>query len=217
VNVNVTLLFAVARYEQVIDAYLGGLESRLHAGLPVEGIHSVASFFVSRVDAKADALLPAGSTLRGRVGIANAQSAYATFRAAFRGPRWRRLASLGATPQRPLWASTATKDPGYRDVMYLEELALPDTIVTVPEATLRAFADHGTADPDARRNVGFAPATMAAVEAAVDLGAITTDLETEGVDAFCSSYRQLRDCIDARTPGLQTNSGRAPLEARTAD
>ena len=119
VNVNVTLLFAVARYEEVIEAYLRGLESRFHSGLPVAGIHSVASFFVSRVDAKADALLPADSGLRGHVGIANAQTAYGSYRAAFRGARWRRLAALGATPQRPLWASTATKDPSYRDVMYL--------------------------------------------------------------------------------------------------
>jgi transaldolase len=202
VNVNITLLFSVDRYEQVIEAYLRGLEARFHSGQPLDGIRSVASFFVSRVDAKADASLPEGSPLRGRVAIANARTAYGAYLAAFSGPRWQRLEARGAAPQRPLWASTATKDPAYRDVMYLEQLALPDSILTVPEPTLLAFADHGAPDP---AEPDGAPA------AAVDLAAITGELEHEGVAAFCDSYRQLLACIEKRARGLQADAGRAPL------
>ena len=143
VNVNITLLFSLARYEQVIDAYLAGLERRLEAGERVDAISSVASFFVSRVDAKADPLLPAGSELRGRVAIANAHRAYARYRERFADDRWLALREAGARPQRPLWASTGTKDPSYSDVLYVEELIAPEVINTMPEATLRAFADHG--------------------------------------------------------------------------
>ena len=150
VNVNVTLLFSVARYEQVIDAYVAGLERRVAAGQPVDAIASVASFFVSRVDAKADALLPAGSDLRGRVAIANARRAYGRYRDRFADERWLALRDAGARPQRPLWASTGTKDPAYSDVLYVEQLIAPDVINTMPEATLRAFADHG----DATRGFG---------------------------------------------------------------
>ena len=155
VNVNVTLLFSVARYEQVIDAYVTGLERRVAAGEPVDAIASVASFFVSRVDAKADAVLPDGSDLRGRVAIANAHRAYGRYRERFADDRWRPLASAGAHPQRPLWASTGTKDPAYSDVLYVEQLIAPEVINTMPEATLRAFADHGDVgralDVDARQ------------------------------------------------------------------
>ena len=153
VNVNVTLLFSVDRYEQVIDAYLAGLERRIHAGEPVGAIASVASFFVSRIDAKADAVLPADSPLRGRVAIANAHRAYARYRARFTDRRWLALERAGAHPQRPLWASTGTKDPAYSDVLYVEQLIAPGVINTMPEATLSAFADHGTvgAEIDRRR------------------------------------------------------------------
>ena len=208
VNVNVTLLFAVDRYRQVIEAYLRGLERRVRAREPVADIRSVASFFVSRVDAKADARLPADSPLRGRVALANAHAAYGRFREAFAGPRWGRLAELGAAPQRPLWASTAPKDPAYRDVVYLEELALPESILTVPQPTLEAFADHGSprgAPPAAR-----AARTLARVAAAVDLGAITSELEREGVEAFDDSYRELLACIESRARGL-----RRPAAAKT--
>ena len=154
INVNVTLLFSVARYEQVIDAYLTGLERRARRGEPIDAIASVASFFVSRVDAKTDTLLPEGSDLRGRVAIANARLAYARYRDRFSDRRWLALRRAGAHPQRPLWASTATKDPGYSDVLYVEELIAADVINTMPEATLRAFADHG----DAGRAFDRAPA-----------------------------------------------------------
>ena len=199
VNVNVTLLFSVARYEQVIDAYLTGLERRASRGDPIDAIASVASFFVSRVDAKTDALLPAGSDLRGRVAIANARLAYARYRDRFSDPRWLALREAGAHPQRPLWASTATKDPAYSDVLYVEELIAPDVINTMPEATLRAFADHG----DASR--AFDPSSTAAEEtlrraadAGIDLAAVTAELEREGVRSFCDSYRDLLACIETK-------------------
>jgi transaldolase len=196
INVNVTLLFSVARYEQVIDAYLAGLERRASRGEPVDAIASVASFFVSRVDAKTDALLPEGSDLRGRVAIANARLAYARYRDRFSDRRWLALREAGAHPQRPLWASTATKDPAYSDVLYVEELIAPDVINTMPEATLRAFADHGDA---ARAFDTSATETLRrAEEAGVDLAGVTSELEREGVRAFCDSYRDLLACIETK-------------------
>jgi transaldolase len=197
VNVNVTLLFSVARYEQVIDAYVAGLERGAARGHPVDAIASVASFFVSRVDAKTDALLPADSALRGRVAIANAHRAYRRYRDRFADERWLALREAGARPQRPLWASTGTKDPDYSDVLYVEELIAPGVINTMPEATLRAFADHG----DATR--GFGESTGADVlsraeDAGVDLAAITADLERDGVRSFCASYQELLDCIETK-------------------
>ena len=174
VNVNVTLLFSVARYEQVIDAYVRGLERRVAAGEPVDAIASVASFFVSRVDAKADALLPAGSELRGRVAIANAQRAYGRYRARFADERWAALRAAGAHPQRPLWASTGTKDPAYSDVLYVEELIAPDVINTMPAATLRAFADHGEASRALGESTSAAEQILRdAEDAGIDLAAIT--------------------------------------------
>lgn len=200
VNVNVTLLFAVSRYEQVIEAYIRGLERRARADEPLTGISSVASFFVSRVDAKADGRLPEGSPLRGRIGIANARAAYGVYEERFAGPRWDRLAGLGARPQRPLWASTAPKDPAYRDVVYLEQLALPGTILTVPEATLHAFADHG--DLSRMEAFDLQAAERALRDAPVDLAAITSELEREGVEAFCRSYGELLDAIAQRIEDL---------------
>ena len=198
VNVNVTLLFSVDRYEQVIDAYVAGLERRIQAGEPVGAIASVASFFVSRIDAKADAVLPADSPLRGRVAIANAHRAYARYRARFSDRRWLALERAGAHPQRPLWASTGTKDPAYSDVLYVEGLIAPGVINTMPEATLRAFADHGTVGAELTADAGAAEATLReASEAGVDLEAITRELERAGVRAFCDSYRELLSRIDA--------------------
>ena len=199
INVNVTLLFSVARYEQVIDAYLAGLERRVGAGDPIGAVASVASFFVSRVDAKADAVLANDSDLRGRVAIANARVAYARYRERFSGPRWLALREAGARPQRPLWASTATKDPAYSDVLYVERLIAADVITTVPAATLRAFADHGDAtsafDPSARTS----EETLRRARAeGIDLAAVTAELEREGVRAFRDSYRDLLACIERR-------------------
>jgi transaldolase len=200
INVNVTLLFSVDRYEQVIEAYLTGLERRVAEGAGIDSLRSVASFFVSRVDGKVDPQLDASSALRGRVAIANARRAYARYRARFAGERWQRLHQRGAMPQRPLWASTGTKDPAYSDVLYVEELIAPDVINTMPEATLLAFADHGEVsafDPD--------PAEVTLAEAAaagIELRAITAELEREGVAAFCASYDQLLRCIEAKAARL---------------
>jgi transaldolase len=211
VNVNVTLLFSLARYEQVIDAYLAGLERRLAAGQPVGTIASVASFFVSRVDAKADALLPAGSELRGQLAIANARSAYGRYRERFADDRWRVLRDAGARPQRPLWASTGTKDPAYSDVLYVEELVAPDGINTMPESTLHAFADHGDATRDFTDSIAAAADTLRRAEReGVDLAAITSQLEREGVRAFCDSYHDLLGCIEIK---LQRT---APVESATS-
>jgi transaldolase len=203
VNVNVTLLFSVERYEQVIDAYLAGLERRVSRGEPVDAISSVASFFVSRVDARADSLLAPDSALRGRVAIANAHRAYGRYRERFTDERWRALEGAGARPQRPLWASTGTKDPAYSDVLYVEELIAPGVVNTMPEATLRAFADHG----DARRVLSESTAAAEEVlrdagRAGIDVAAITAQLEREGVQSFCASYRELIDCIQTTTSRL---------------
>jgi transaldolase len=198
-NVNVTLLFSVARYEQVIDAYLAGLERRVAAEQPIDGISSVASFFVSRVDTKVDAMLPAGSELRGRAAIANAHRAYARYRERFSDERWLVLRGAGARPQRPLWASTGTKDPSYSDVMYVEELIAPDVVNTMPEATLRAFADHGEITRTLGDDTSAAEETLGrAAKSGVDLDVVTAQLEREGVRSFCDSYNELLACIEAK-------------------
>ena len=197
-NINITLLFSLARYEQVIDAYVAGLERRVRARQPVDTIASVASFFVSRVDVKADPLLPADSDLRGRVAIANAHRAYARYRERFADARWLALRDAGARPQRPLWASTGTKDPSYSDVLYVEELIAPDVVNTMPEATLRAFADHGNVS-HVGSDAGAAEETLRRAEAAgIDLAAITAELEREGVRSFCDSYHDLLSCVETK-------------------
>jgi transaldolase len=203
VNVNITLLFSVARYEQVIDAYVSGLERRIRDGLPIDAIASVASFFVSRIDAKTDALLPEHSELRGQVAIANAQRAYARYRERFSDERWLAVQRAGGQSQRPLWASTGTKDPAYSDVLYVEQLIAPDVINTMPEATLRAFADHG--DIGAALNADAAHAEQLLRDAAgagVDLDAITTQLERDGVRSFCDSYHALLARIETVLPRI---------------
>jgi transaldolase len=210
VNVNITLLFSLARYEQVIDAYLAGLERRVAAGERIDGISSVASFFVSRVDAKADPLLPAGSDLRGRVAIANAHRAYARYRERFADERWLALREAGAGPQRPLWASTGTKDPTYSDVLYVEELIAPEVINTMPEATLRAFADHGNVGRALSVDAQAAAARLVrAGDVGIDLAVITTELEREGVSSFCDSYHQLLHCIEAKKARIAAAGGNA--------
>jgi transaldolase len=218
VNVNVTLLFSVGRYEQVIDAYIRGLERRLAAGEPLDSIASVASFFVSRVDTKVDPLLPEDSRIRGRVAIANARLAYARYLDRFSehpclaDDRWLALREAGAQPQRPLWASTATKDPTYSDVLYVEKLIAPDAVNTMPEVTLRAFADHGEVEP-ALPIAGAAHATLRRLrDASIDLEAVTSELEREGVRSFCDSYHELLSCIRARVETLSVGD-EAPAHA----
>jgi transaldolase len=192
VNVSVTLLFAVGRYEEVIDAYLHGLDARAEAGEPLGEIASVASFFRSRIDTKVDAQLPADSELRGRVAVGNARVAYQRYLAKFSGPAWETLQRSGAKPQRPLWASTGTKDTHYSDVLYVSELVGPDVVNTMPEQTLRAFADHGEVARTVDAHFALADEIVAAVgRAGVDVDRITTELEREGVHSFCDSYHQL--------------------------
>jgi len=206
ISVNVTLLFAVERYGEVIEAFLTGLERRLDAGRPVTAVASVASFFVSRVDGKVDPLLdrlgdPHG--LRGRIAIANACAAYRLFECSLGTPRWDRLAKAGARPQRPLWASTSTKDPRYADVHYVEALVAPRTVNTLPPETFAAYRDHGR--PAVRIGEGMleAPAQLQALAAlGIDLAAITRELETDGVAKFAASYASLLTGIEAKAGAL---------------
>lgn len=190
VDVNVTLLFGRERYRAVAEAYIAGLEERAAAGEPVAGIASVASFFVSRIDSKVDAALPEGSPLRGAAAVANAKLAYVdVFQPAFSGPRWEALAAAGARPQRALWASTSTKNPSYPATMYVDPLIGPDTVNTVPDATLEAFRTDGTPGRTVDQGVDDARATLAAIaEHGVDLDAVTAQLEDEGVAAFAKAY-----------------------------
>ena len=216
VNVNITLLFSVDLYRRVIDAYLGGLERRLKARQPLERLHSVASFFVSRVDNEVDKRLAeraaaAGDpaerrrleALLGRAAVANAQLAYAAFQAAVAAPRWAALRARGATVQRPLWASTSTKNPKYSDTMYVDGLIGPDTVNTMPLVTLRAFADHGTPARTIDRGLDEARALLAEVErCGVSLGQVTDLLVVDGVKKFADSYHTLLAALEAKRDQL---------------
>jgi len=208
VNVNVTLLFSVERYEQVMEAYLSGLERRQRAGEPLAGVASVASFFVSRVDTKADAKLLPDSPLRGKVAIANAGRAYGRYLRRFAGERWERLRDGGAREQRPLWASTGTKNPSYSDVLYVEELIVRGVVNTMPEQTLRAFAEHGQLRQPLDTRLDEAEEVLAAAAAAgLDLPTITAELERESVQSFCDSYGQLLACIETKISKLVNGAG----------
>jgi transaldolase len=202
INVNVTLLFSVERYAEVIEAFLAGLERRLQRGLPLASIASVASFFVSRVDGKVDPLLDGmgiGAPLRGKAAIANACMAYQLFERSLAQPRWKGLAALGAQPQRPLWASTSTKDPRYPDTYYVEALVAPQTVNTLPPETLEAYRDHGNPAVRIQEGVAAAAAQLQALaRAGIDLAQVTRELEEEGVEKFAASYRSLLAAIDAK-------------------
>ncbi len=213
VSVNVTLIFSLARYREVMDAYMSGLERRVAAGQPLDVLRSVASFFVSRVDNKVDAAiearlatLPAGATeradleaARGKAAVANARLAYAAYLETIATPRWKSLAQRGAHVQRPLWASTSTKNPAYRDVLYVEELIGPDTVNTMPPATLTAFNDHGVVEARIGRDLDAAHRLFARLpELGVPLGTLIDQLEPEGVTAFEKSYAQLLGTLATR-------------------
>lgn len=203
VNVNITLLFSVDRYQRVIDAYLSGLAARADAGEPIEGVSSVASFFLSRIDAKVDARLADDSPLRGRVALASARVAYQRYRAKFTGAEWERLRARGARTQRPLWASTGTKNPAYPDTLYVSELIGPDVVSTMPDHTLRAFADHGETSRTVDADADASERTLAdATAAGIDLASVTTELEREGVRSFCDSYHQLLECIESKLESM---------------
>ncbi|MGH3274745.1 MAG: transaldolase [Streptosporangiaceae bacterium] len=208
ISVNVTLIFSLARYGEVIDAFMAGLEGAAAAGLDLAGIASVASFFVSRVDTEVDARLdkigtPAALELRGQAGIANARLAYELFEQTLATPRWQALASQGARRQRPLWASTSTKNPAYRDTMYVTDLVAPGVVNTMPEATLRAIADHGDVRGDTIR--GTYAASRRLFEELVSLGVSYDDvvavLEDEGVAKFGVSWNQLLETITTEMAG----------------
>jgi transaldolase/glucose-6-phosphate isomerase len=214
VSVNVTLIFAVSRYEEVARAYMEGLERRVKRGAPISSIASIASFFVSRVDTAVDALLPESSPLRGRAGIANSKIAYARFRELFSSERWRALATKGARLQRVLWASTSTKNPVYRDVRYIEELIGPDTVNTVPQSTLHAFLDHGRVRASLAEDIpGARRALDELAKAGVDLAAVCERLLNEGVASFVKASAQLQACVESRREAIVAS---APERMRTA-
>jgi transaldolase len=199
ISVNVTLIFSLERYRAVTDAYLSGLEKRVANGGSVEGIASVASFFVSRVDTEIDKRLDklgADASLKGKAGIANAQLAYQAYEEVFSSDRWRALEAKGAAPQRPLWASTGVKNPEYSDTMYISELIAPGTVNTMPEKTLMAYADHGTAGTPIQKSYDDAAAVMKSVaEAGVDLDDVFRVLEEEGVQKFVDSWNELTESV----------------------
>jgi len=205
-NINITLLFSVAVYEKVVEAYLSGLEDLAKSGGDVSKSASVASFFVSRIDAAVDKRLKTISDksvagqLQGKVAIANAKVAYERYKALFSGPRWEKLAKAGAKTQRLLWASTSTKDPTYKDTMYVEALIGRDTVDTIPPATMDAFRDHGVVTADAvEQDLEGAKATMAALEKqGISLKEITDELVREGVQSFADSFDKLLAVVAQR-------------------
>jgi transaldolase len=208
INVNVTLLFSCAAYADVIDAYLAGLEDRVATGGDVSHVASVASFFVSRVDSEIDKRLealgtPAARLLRGTAAVANAKMAYALFGERFAGPRWAALSAKGARVQRPLWASTGTKNPDYSDVKYVDALIGPHTVNTLPPATLDAFRDHGTVARTVDADVEAARDALARIEAlGIALDAVTDKLLVEGLDAFQKSFDSLLAGIERKMVAL---------------
>lgn len=206
ININITLLFSVERHAEVIDAYLTGLEQRVARGEDISKIYSVASFFVSRVDTKIDPLLDAAGDkrkVRGRAAIANACDAYRLFAETLETPRWRKLAAKGANRQRPLWASTSTKDPAYPDIYYVEALIAPDTVNTLPPDTFAAYKDHGKPVVRIHDEMSRAEADLADLEASgIDLRKVTKELEVEGVKKFTASYQQLLAGIEAKAGEL---------------
>jgi len=199
INVNVTLIFSLQRYAEVMEAYLSGLEDHLAAGHSVQHIASVASFFVSRVDSKIDPKLPEDSSLRGKAAIANAKLAYEAFENTFATRRWENLKIKGARVQRPLWASTSAKNPAYPDTIYVDNLIGPETVNTVPPATLEAFRDHGVAEVTITRGLDPAKETIDQLEAGrISMDVVTQELEEEGVKAFADAFTQLLKTIDER-------------------
>jgi transaldolase len=202
-NINVTLIFSLERHKAVMEAYIHGLERLVESGGDPSTVHSVASFFVSRVDTETDKRLDAiGGTaaqLKGKLGIANAKLAYENYLETFAGERWDALAQKGATKQRCLWASTSTKNPEYRDVLYVEELIGPETVDTMPEETIRAFQDHGKVAQTLTQDVDAAHKLFDDLRAAgIDYADVVDTLEREGVQKFSDSFDELMDGIKAK-------------------
>jgi transaldolase len=210
INVNVTLLFGLARYRQVAEAYISGLEDRVAKGLPLDRVAAVASFFLSRIDVKVDPQLEklmagagpqaqAAAGLRGEVAIASAKVAYTIYREIFSRARWRALAEQGARTQRLLWASTGTKNPDYSDVKYVEALIGPDTVNTLPLETLNAYRDHGNPAPRLAEGLDRAASLLQRLpEVGIDLNLVTQELEDEGVEKFNQPYDELKRTLEGK-------------------
>src|SRR5437016_7873029 len=202
-NINVTLIFSLERYAEVAEAYIRGLERLVESGGDPSQVASVASFFVSRVDTETDRRLDEiggdAKKLKGKLAVANAKLAYQNYLDAFAGPRWDALEAKGASKQRCLWASTSTKNPDYRDVMYVEELIGPETVDTMPEETIEAFQDHGEVAPTLEQGLDQAKLVFEqTAEAGVDYDDVVRVLEEEGVQKFTDSFRELLDGISAK-------------------
>jgi transaldolase len=207
-SINITLVFSLARYAEVVDAYLAGLETLAGRGGDLATVHSVASFFVSRVDTEVDRRLEAIGTsgalaLRGRAAVAQARLAYQLFRDRFAGDRWERLAAQGANLQRPLWASTSTKNPAYPDTLYVDSLVGPDTVNTLPEATIAAFEDHGTIARTIDAGVDEATAVMHTLaQVGVDMDDVGRTLEDQGVASFHESFAHVLQALESKARQL---------------
>ena len=206
IPINVTLIFSLARHREVAEAYLRGLRRLADAGGDLTTMASVASFFVSRVDTEADKRLEAlggHDELRGTLAIANAKLAYETYKDVFAGAEWDALRAKGATPQRCLWASTSTKNPAYRDVLYVEELVGPDTVNTMPRETVAAFQDHGKVERTLDRDIEGARRVLELfAEAGVDYDDVVATLEREGVEKFAKSFRELFSGLESKRDAL---------------
>jgi transaldolase/glucose-6-phosphate isomerase len=216
ININITLLFAQSVYEEVAEAFLAALEARVKKGQDISHVASVASFFVSRIDSLIDGQIEAKlktetdpnkrallTSLQGKIAIANAKLTYRKYQELFGGPRWKALAANGAQTQRLLWASTSTKNPKYRDVMYVEELIGPDTVDTIPPATFDAFRDHGRVRPSLTENVDEAATVMASLEkAGISMKEVTEKLVVDGVKLFADAFKQLLEAT-GKTAGVR--------------
>ena len=207
ININITLLFSVEHYRAVAEAYLNAMEARIAAGKPVHRVASVASFFVNRVDTEVDKRLEkigdTATSLLGQAAIANAKLAYELFGELFSGPRWTKIRDAGARVQRPLWASTSTKNPSYGDVRYLEGLIGPETINTVPPETLQLFEEHGVVRRTLSPRADDARETMRQIaQAGIDFDDVTQTLEDEGIEKFDVSYRKLLGVIAGKRQAL---------------
>jgi transaldolase len=206
-NINVTLIFSIPRYAEIIEAYLGGLEKLAASGGDVSRVHSVASFFVSRVDTEVDRRISKLGVdthgLAGKAAVAQARLAYRLFEEEFSGPRWEALAAAGAHPQRPLWASTSTKNPAYPDLLYVDSLIGPHTVDTMPDATVEAFADHGVVARTVDTQVDEAAADLERLAAVgVDMADVARVLEEEGVASFSKSFDELMQSLNDKATAI---------------
>jgi transaldolase len=214
ININITLLFSIAAYERVAWAYVEALEKRQAAGQPIDRIASVASFFVSRVDTLVDKMLDEKiaadpnntakyEALKGKIAVANAKLAYAKYQEIFGSDRFAKLKAAGARPQRPLWASTGTKNPAYSDTLYVDTLVGPDTVNTMPEKTITAFLDHGSTERAVDKDIDQSRQLMADLaDAGIDIDAVTHQLEEEGIASFIKSFESLLDGVEAKRSQL---------------